>query len=118
MPRYDRNVSGFHRIALAKSKLEQAWRQRVLPQKGHGMPVNLFRPQNGSGRFHCTATRAAASSSNSPTKARTGAEMPGLSCNDEFGEPTPDHSLEGNWPDRKSTRLNSSHSQISYAVFC
>src|SRR2546430_6592566 len=26
----------------------------------------------------------------------------------------------GNWPrlDRKSTRLNSSHSQISYAVFC
>src|SRR3989475_3329052 len=25
--------------------------------------------------------------------------------------------LEG-WPDRKSTRLNSSHSQISYAVFC
>src|SRR2546430_7136076 len=22
------------------------------------------------------------------------------------------------WPDRKSTRLNSSHSQISYAVFC
>src|SRR2546430_3151257 len=24
----------------------------------------------------------------------------------------------GNWVDRKSTRLNSSHSQISYAVFC
>src|SRR2546430_12892891 len=24
----------------------------------------------------------------------------------------------GNYPDRKSTRLNSSHSQISYAVFC
>src|SRR2546427_2861513 len=24
----------------------------------------------------------------------------------------------GNAPDRKSTRLNSSHSQISYAVFC
>src|SRR2546430_10114235 len=23
-----------------------------------------------------------------------------------------------NWKDRKSTRLNSSHSQISYAVFC
>src|SRR2546430_7891161 len=23
-----------------------------------------------------------------------------------------------NWTDRKSTRLNSSHSQISYAVFC
>src|SRR5688572_31548167 len=27
--------------------------------------------------------------------------------------------IEGpNWTDRKSTRLNSSHSQISYAVFC
>src|SRR5688572_32616540 len=25
---------------------------------------------------------------------------------------------EGERPDRKSTRLNSSHSQISYAVFC
>src|SRR2546427_6121895 len=24
----------------------------------------------------------------------------------------------GDWVDRKSTRLNSSHSQISYAVFC
>src|SRR2546430_17564237 len=24
----------------------------------------------------------------------------------------------GHWSDRKSTRLNSSHSQISYAVFC
>src|SRR2546430_12347275 len=24
----------------------------------------------------------------------------------------------GGWQDRKSTRLNSSHSQISYAVFC
>src|SRR5256886_4807559 len=28
-------------------------------------------------------------------------------------------SVSGGWyPDRKSTRLNSSHSQISYAVFC
>src|SRR5688572_32674995 len=26
--------------------------------------------------------------------------------------------LENEWQDRKSTRLNSSHSQISYAVFC
>src|SRR2546430_6969715 len=26
--------------------------------------------------------------------------------------------LEGHFEDRKSTRLNSSHSQISYAVFC
>src|SRR2546430_15736414 len=26
--------------------------------------------------------------------------------------------VHGSTPDRKSTRLNSSHSQISYAVFC
>src|SRR2546430_8757027 len=28
------------------------------------------------------------------------------------------HELGAGWIDRKSTRLNSSHSQISYAVFC
>src|SRR2546430_10207070 len=28
------------------------------------------------------------------------------------------HELYSLWTDRKSTRLNSSHSQISYAVFC
>src|SRR2546430_12719234 len=29
-----------------------------------------------------------------------------------------DRALAPSWSDRKSTRLNSSHSQISYAVFC
>src|SRR2546427_7260404 len=35
-------------------------------------------------------------------------------------KPTPDiaRALEAEAQDRKSTRLNSSHSQISYAVFC
>src|SRR5688572_31690768 len=32
-------------------------------------------------------------------------------------QPHPEH-LVGDEEDRKSTRLNSSHSQISYAVFC
>src|SRR2546430_4394497 len=32
--------------------------------------------------------------------------------------PEPRSSLSGSHRDRKSTRLNSSHSQISYAVFC
>src|SRR2546427_6112962 len=32
--------------------------------------------------------------------------------------PLPDDLADGGGPDRKSTRLNSSHSQISYAVFC
>src|SRR2546430_17622383 len=30
----------------------------------------------------------------------------------------PASAIQPVWPDRKSTRLNSSHSQISYAVFC
>src|SRR5438270_11258062 len=35
------------------------------------------------------------------------------------GRPDPHgHRLRGGGADRKSTRLNSSHSQISYAVFC
>src|SRR3712207_7366316 len=29
-----------------------------------------------------------------------------------------EHGLDGEGPDRKSTRLNSSHANISYAVFC
>src|SRR2546427_7032249 len=33
----------------------------------------------------------------------------------ETGQP---HRAQKHQPDRKSTRLNSSHSQISYAVFC
>src|SRR2546430_12569614 len=32
--------------------------------------------------------------------------------------PAPNHPPHPPPPDRKSTRLNSSHSQISYAVFC
>src|SRR2546430_11793839 len=32
--------------------------------------------------------------------------------------PTPGNGPDGALQDRKSTRLNSSHSQISYAVFC
>src|SRR3712207_7696896 len=28
------------------------------------------------------------------------------------------HVAQGTWEDRKSTRLNSSHANISYAVFC
>src|SRR5256886_13712775 len=35
----------------------------------------------------------------------------------KYGQPVPRHRQPG-LTDRKSTRLNSSHSQISYAVFC
>src|SRR5688572_30911152 len=37
---------------------------------------------------------------------------------DELGEGLDDEYQAGQRVDRKSTRLNSSHSQISYAVFC
>src|SRR2546430_9587934 len=44
------------------------------------------------------------------------ADLPG----DQGQGPDGQESVEGSLPqrDRKSTRLNSSHSQISYAVFC
>src|SRR5688572_32501875 len=35
-----------------------------------------------------------------------------------YDDPPPVVSVGNPTPDRKSTRLNSSHSQISYAVFC
>src|SRR3712207_8821623 len=40
---------------------------------------------------------------------------PGLEKPARFGVPSPGHEVPG---DRKSTRLNSSHANISYAVFC
>src|SRR5689334_24461975 len=41
----------------------------------------------------------------------------------DYHENAPDHisdhpDFRNTWPDRKSTRLNSSHSSNSYAVFC
>src|SRR5688572_32237700 len=54
-------------------------------------------------------------------------DAPRRQPDEEEGEPRPqqivdDHAEAGDRPhlpeDRKSTRLNSSHSQISYAVFC
>src|SRR2546430_5206044 len=44
-----------------------------------------------------------------PGSSEQGAQVEGLSMS---------HGLWGGQEDRKSTRLNSSHSQISYAVFC
>src|SRR6266511_4868141 len=72
MLQHARNVSGFHRNASAKSKLEQAWKQRVLPQNGHGTPVSLFKPHSGSGRSHSTERRATASRPRSPVNTQAG----------------------------------------------
>src|SRR2546427_1916694 len=45
-------------------------------------------------------------------------EDEGRAVDDEVDPGEPRHLRHGPHPDRKSTRLNSSHSQISYAVFC
>src|SRR5438270_10482803 len=42
----------------------------------------------------------------------------GVDCGEAGAELFEPERGEGGGPDRKSTRLNSSHSQISYAVFC
>src|SRR2546427_5419887 len=41
-----------------------------------------------------------------------------ITCQATFDCPTTTNSASAHIGDRKSTRLNSSHSQISYAVFC
>src|SRR5438309_11686652 len=42
----------------------------------------------------------------------------GVGCLSAAGSPKNRHVCRQRQPDRKSTRLNSSHSSISYAVFC
>src|SRR5256886_4330516 len=46
------------------------------------------------------------------------AELPIIICNIQRGGPSTGLPTNVEQRDRKSTRLNSSHSQISYAVFC
>src|SRR5690606_39616688 len=41
-----------------------------------------------------------------------------LATGDRRSAQAPDAGAMGRWQDRKSTRLNSSHVKISYAVFC
>src|SRR2546430_13322980 len=50
-----------------------------------------------------------------PASRLTSVNVPSALLRNNCGRPRP---LERNRSDRKSTRLNSSHSQISYAVFC
>src|SRR2546421_5066137 len=42
----------------------------------------------------------------------------GIASRSRAGSPPPGRERGSRWADRKSTRLNSSHDQISYAVFC
>src|SRR2546430_11396265 len=64
--------------------------------------------------FRSRATHPIAPVGNKPVMLVTPGDVTlGVSGSRIFG----DHALS-RWLDRKSTRLNSSHSQISYAVFC
>src|SRR2546421_7827561 len=49
---------------------------------------------------------------------RSGKPDAGQVCGDRPGSESRAEAYGGNLEDRKSTRLNSSHDQISYAVFC
>src|SRR2546430_13707411 len=52
------------------------------------------------------------------SRVRTPGWLPGLGEESIFGDAQPAQKIDSSPRDRKSTRLNSSHSQISYAVFC
>src|SRR5256886_1720311 len=68
----------------------------------------LGRPVDGLGPVHTTQTR------------KVDIVAPGIIKRQPVKEPlqTGIKAIDSMIPDRKSTRLNSSHSQISYAVFC
>src|SRR5690349_23482516 len=65
-------------------------------------PVTTFRSASGDCRMSCTAQNRAASAAGPISASSAGA------CT----------TVTLSQPDRKSTRLNSSHVEISYAVFC
>src|SRR2546427_5215084 len=74
-----------------------------------GMPGLLFRFSHELQARHCTGQRDdVVVNGNSDLRSILGRKV-------AFFEIPFDDALDG---DRKSTRLNSSHSQISYAVFC
>src|SRR2546427_9473052 len=72
--------------------------------------TTLFRSRGGPGEFGTLGGKIAAGLPDRVCAARCA----GLRAQRDCG----DHGLLSRKLDRKSTRLNSSHSQISYAVFC
>src|SRR2546430_10786021 len=78
--------------------------------------TTLFRSVRQSGRDRPAARESPARCS-SPAYSYRRRQGPFL-LSEPVSDPVSDFSVEESHPDRKSTRLNSSHSQISYAVFC
>src|SRR2546430_12565871 len=83
----------------------------------------IRRPPRSTLFPYTTLFRSAADLSTLGAKVVGGIVIPGIACRSD-GEEGGSRREEENWllasrlRDRKSTRLNSSHSQISYAVFC
>src|SRR3712207_8137598 len=75
--------------------------------------TTLFRSDQVLVKRHGYGTAPAASFDGINTKqtTKTAAASSGYGTHDSFD-------IAGEWLDRKSTRLNSSHANISYAVFC
>src|SRR5256885_292699 len=123
----------------------QARQQQERDERGH--PPDLDRDHGGKrktnvaqGRGHVRPAKPAedeihdagrAAEQEMPHhSARDGADQPGQEQEDpqrraplkraaqQISDAEPDHELERHRQDRKSTRLNSSHLVISYAVFC
>src|SRR3712207_7349919 len=80
--------------------------------RGGGLPVRVAGPARAGGEAAGRAERRA-------TPAEHGAPQPLLpAAGERSPPPAPVAAAQGARGDRKSTRLNSSHANISYAVFC
>src|SRR2546427_8090080 len=82
----------------------------------------LFRSVGGSRRGEWSLGRKPSSPDRPTVSVRQRTDMCTIRPEDERQRPSPTRheriAVTASNPDRKSTRLNSSHSQISYAVFC
>src|SRR2546430_6070272 len=102
------------------ARLNQAKRsdahERAAKQQGRGPDPRKSRPKDA--RSHSRSLKRAGESKSLRVAHPICAEPPERDrrCRRESDQ-EPDEGL-GAAQDRKSTRLNSSHSQISYAVFC
>src|SRR3712207_6307095 len=109
-----RHQSMHHVVAKAEwddAALLRAVREQVLPAiERHGPAARA----SGTGRCATgwSTTRA------SPSRASTRWGWRGSTAASSASRRTARWRSACRWPDRKSTRLNSSHANISYAVFC
>src|SRR5207302_9076726 len=75
------------------------------------LPISIPRSINfaiGHGRFSSVSNTSSSAARSPPNKRVENQRKSG----------TPNNVRRARWADRKSTRLNSSHVKISYAVFC